>query len=151
VAKILALSYRLAFQSFQTERHLFCNAAYKLLEYRQWVQRLGFLDEALFAELDKFAHDIGVMRDMNEHVIEYFEGKWKRPHDWIYRGGGGISDASSTAGTKLGGRLDWVELGSAAERLFARISPMEPFYPPVPETAEDWAAFHARLLARAQT
>jgi hypothetical protein len=120
---------RLAQQFFQTERQLFCNAANQLLQYRQWVQRLGFLDDALFDELDKFADDIDVMRDMNEHAIEYFEGKGKRPHDWVYQGEGATSDASSTVETKIGGRLDWVELGSAAQRLLARISQMGPFFP----------------------
>jgi hypothetical protein len=130
VVSVLILSQRLAQQSFQTERHLFCNAANQLLEYRRWVQRLSFLDESLFTELDGFAHDIDVMRDMNEHTIEYFEGKGHRPHDWVYRGEGAVSDASSTTGTKIGGRLDWVELGAAAERLFAQISRLSPFYPP---------------------
>jgi hypothetical protein len=66
--------WRLVFGFFQTERHLFCNAAYQLMEHRRWIKRLNFIDEALFLELDKFAHDIDVMRDMNERVIEYFEG-----------------------------------------------------------------------------
>jgi hypothetical protein len=122
------LTQRLATQSFQTERHLFCIAAHKLLEYRQWVKRLGFLDDALFDELDKFADDIEVMRNTNEHVIEYFEGPGLRPHDWVYHGEGYSSDASSTFETKIGGRLDWVALGSAAQRLFTKISPMGPFY-----------------------
>jgi hypothetical protein len=125
------LRHRLALQLFQTERQLFCNAAHKLLEHRLWVKELGFLDEALFDELDKFADDIKVMRDMNEHAIEYFKGKGKRPQDWIYvdpRTAG--ADASSTVGTKIGGRLDWVELGSAAQGLLAKISPMGPFFPP---------------------
>jgi hypothetical protein len=120
---------RLAQLSFRTERHLFCNAAYKLLEHRRWVQDLGFLDDALFEELHKFADDIAVMRDMNEHVIEYFRGKGKRPHDWVHQDEGGAADASSTVGTKIGGRLDWVELGAAAQHLLAKIGPMGPFYP----------------------
>ena len=121
----------------QTERQLFCNAAQKLLEHRRWVQGLGFLDGALFRELDKFAHDINVMRDMNEHVIEYFRGKGQRPQDWVHESEGGTADASSTVDTKIGGRLDWVELGAAAQRLLATISPMGPFFPhteaPAPE------------------
>jgi hypothetical protein len=57
------------------------------------------------------------MRDMNEHAIEYFKGKGQRPQDWIYADPGKFqADASSTIGTKIGGRLDWVELGAAAER-----------------------------------
>jgi hypothetical protein len=70
------------------------------------------------------------MRDMNEHVIEYFEGPGLRPNDWVYHGEGYSSDASSTFETKIGGRLDWVALGSAAQRLFTKISPMGPFYSP---------------------
>jgi hypothetical protein len=120
---------RLAQQFFQTERQLFCNAANQLLQHRQWVKRLGFLDDALFDELDKFADDIDVMRDMNEHAVEYFEGKGKRPHDWVYQGEGATSDASSTIDTKIGGRLDWVELGAAAQRLLAKTSQMGPFFP----------------------
>jgi len=134
------LRYRLANQSFQTERHLFCNAAHKLLEYRNWVQDLGFLDDALFEELDNFAHDIDVMRDMDEHVIEYFKGEGKRPHDWIHKDGGGSADASSTIDTKIGGRLDWEELGAAAQRLLEKLKPLGPFYPTPEETAADLKA-----------
>jgi hypothetical protein len=130
-----ATAFRLAQQSFQTERHLFCNAAYKLLEHRRWVQDLEFIDDALFEELDQFARDIDVMRDMNEHAIEYFRGKGRRPHDWVHQDGGGTADASSTVDTKIGGRLDWVELGAAVQRLLARIGPMGPFYPSSPATA----------------
>jgi hypothetical protein len=119
---------------------LFCNAAYQLLQHRRWIKRLTFLDEALFAELDKFAHDIDVMRDMNEHTIEYFEGKGKRPHDWTYEAEGGFSYASSTFDSKLGGRLDFKELGAAAKRLLEKIKPLGPFFPPTSGTPEKWAA-----------
>ena len=120
------MAFRLAQQAFQTERHLFCNTAYKLLEHRRWVQDLGFLDHALFEELDKFARHIDVMRDMNEHVIEYFRGTGKRPHDWIHQDDGGTAEASSTIGTRIGSRL---ELGAPAQCLLAKIAQMEPFYP----------------------
>jgi hypothetical protein len=50
-----------------------------------------------------------VMRDMNEHTIEYFEGNGHRPHDWVYR----------TA-----------RLGRIGRRLLAKISRLGPFYPP---------------------
>jgi hypothetical protein len=129
----LMSQYRLAFSSFETERQLFCNAAHKLLEHRIWVKQLGFIDEALFDDLDKFTDDIKVMRDMNEHAIEYFKGKGKRPQDWIYVEPGQLqADASSTFGTKIGGRLDWVELGGVAERLLAKLSLMGPFFPAQP-------------------
>jgi hypothetical protein len=131
----LILQQRLAQQRFQTDRHLFCNAAYQLLEHRRWVKDLGFLDDALFEEFDKFADDIDVMRDMNEHAIEYFRGKGLRPHDWVHQDEGGTADASATVDTKIGGRLDWVELGAAVQRLLARIRPMGPFYPSSPATA----------------
>jgi hypothetical protein len=133
-------------QLFQTERHLFCNAAYQLLEYRRWANRLKFIDETLFVELDKFADDIDVMRDMNEHVVEYFEGKGKRPHDWDDGGG---ADASSTSGTRIGGRLDWNELGAAAQRLLERLKPLEPFTPE--EAAADLRARIDEAAIRGQT
>jgi hypothetical protein len=57
------LACRMAIERFQTERHLFCNAAFKLLEYSQWVRQLGLLDDATFIDLDRFADDIKVMRD----------------------------------------------------------------------------------------
>jgi hypothetical protein len=121
---------RLDLHTFQCERHLFCIAAHKLLEYRQWVKDLAFLNHHFFSEIDCFARDIHVMRDMNEHAIEYFRGRGRRPKDWIHQGGYGTSDASSTGGTKIGDRLDWVELGSAAERLYAKIVLIGPFYLP---------------------
>jgi hypothetical protein len=139
------LVQRIAHGLFQAERQMFCNAAYKLLEHRKWVKRLGLLDDTLFSELDKFATDIDVMRDMNEHAVEYLQGKGKRPHDWIHISEGGISDASSTIDTKIGGRLDWAQLGAAAERLLATISPLGPFFP-AEKTAEEEAAYWKAVL-----
>src|SRR5262245_22868410 len=59
--------------------------------------------------------------------------------------GGGLTPAQRVNG-KIGGRLAWEELGSAAERLIAGISQLGPFYPPSPRTPEQWVDFQARLL-----
>ena len=124
------LACRLASERFQTERHLFCNAAFKLLEYSQWVRQLGLLDDATFVDLDLFADDIKVMRDKNVHEIEYFKGRGLHPQDWEYESAAtGRVDASATFETKIGGRLDWVVLGDLARHLFGHFRGLGPFTP----------------------
>jgi hypothetical protein len=124
------LAVRLASERFQAERHLFCNAAFKLLEYSRWVRKLGLLDDSGFVELDRFAEDIKVMRDMNVHEIEYFQEKGLRPEDWEFQSAAtGRVDASGTFETKIGGRLDWVALEATARNLFDQIRNLGPFAP----------------------
>jgi hypothetical protein len=116
-----------ASRSFQRERHLFLTAAHKMLEHINWISKLSFIDSSVFAELKALENDIKELRDMNEHVIEYFLGRGKRPENWVYESDGGIADASSTIDSKIGGRLDWNQVASAAERLIRVLPPH--YYP----------------------
>jgi hypothetical protein len=126
------LARRLAMMNLQTEQHFFCVAANKLLDHRLWIRRLKLLDESVFEELDKFTEDIKVIRNMREHAIEYYEGPGQKPQHWGYEGEDFLSTPTGTVNTLLGGRLDWVALANVAERLFAKISVLGPFYPPHP-------------------
>jgi hypothetical protein len=91
---------------FKVERHLFCNASDQFFEHRRWLGRLGDFDEGIFAEIDIFEPNVSAMRDLNEHAIEYFEGRGRRPKDWTFIGDDFNSDPTGTINTLIGGRLD---------------------------------------------
>ncbi|MBS0269039.1 MAG: hypothetical protein JSS54_08670 [Proteobacteria bacterium] len=104
---------------FDSERHSFLIAAHRLISFINWVLELNFLDAQIFAEIKVFEPDIKTMRDLNEHVIEYFKGSGKRPQLWSTP----TSDASSTVGTKIGDRLDWTEVAGSVAGLIERLPP----------------------------
>ncbi len=111
---------------FKVERHLFCIAAGQFFDHRRWLRRLGGFDESFFAEIDLFEPDVKAMRDLNEHAIEYFEGKGQRPKDWMFNGDDFNSDPTGTINTLVGGRLDWVKLNQATGRLLESLPTMLP-------------------------
>jgi hypothetical protein len=102
-----------------SECHFFAIAAYKLLEYRKWAQQtFGLCSSVDFSEVAQFSEqDIRDLRDMREHVVGYFSGNGWFPDRWV----AGDGDASSRNGTVIGGRLDWVAFGAAAERLLPQL------------------------------
>jgi hypothetical protein len=107
---------------FQSQAHLFAIAANKLIEHMNWCRTLGLFGEVDFAEIDAFpAADIKDLRDMREHVVDYFTGLGRVPTRWFVTTALGTADASSVTGTLLGGRLDWVAFAGAAERLLPHL------------------------------
>jgi hypothetical protein len=132
---------RQAVHAFHSECHFFAIAAYKLLEYRDWVRTFGLCSSVDFGEVNQFSEqDIRDLRNMREHVVDYFGGIGHEPDRWLvveipeYR-----ADASARVGTMIGGRLDWVAFGAAAERLLPQLlaepipwpSPPAPVGPPL--------------------
>jgi hypothetical protein len=114
-----------------TESHFFAIAASKLIEHRRWVESFGLCANVDFSEIDGFSvQDIKDVRDMREHVKDYFQGEGKFPDRW--RTPDGTADASSLNGTKIGGRLDWVAFGAAAKRLLPRLLAEPIPFPPAP-------------------
>jgi hypothetical protein len=64
------------------------------------------------ASLDSFSKDdIRELRNMREHIVEYFQGSGHEMDRWK------ALDASGGIGTTIGGRLDWVKFSEAAKRL----------------------------------
>ncbi len=107
---------RQAVLAFHSECHFFVIAAHKLLEYRDWVRTFGLCASVDFGEVDQFSEeDIRDLRNMREHVIEYFTGGGNAKAQWAR------VDASTRNGPMIGGRLDWVAFGAAAERLLPRL------------------------------
>jgi hypothetical protein len=97
-------------------------AANKVLEYRRWATELGLFAAVDFTEIDQFsAADIRDLRNMLEHVIEYFQGGGRVRERWMVETPEYRSDATGTNGTVLGGRLDWAAFGAAASRLLPRL------------------------------
>jgi hypothetical protein len=113
-----------AIRAFQRERHLFLISANKVLQYIDWVKRLDFLDNSIFDEFTTLRKDIKDLRDMNEHVVEYFTGTGRSPDIWFSVTDEAVADASSTVGTRIGNRLDWLSVVAAAERLSAHLPSM---------------------------
>jgi hypothetical protein len=107
--------------TFDCQRHYFVLAANKLVEYRRWAGRLGLVDNSVFSEFDRYERAISELRDMNEHIIDYFRGKGKRQDRWVHSDDAGTADASATASSRIGGRLDWVALGAVVSRLLEKL------------------------------
>jgi hypothetical protein len=84
-----AEEHRQAVHTFHSECHFFAIAAYKLLEYRKWVPTFGLCAAVDFGEVDQFSEqNIKDVRDMREHVIEYFAGAGNFRERWITETGG---------------------------------------------------------------
>jgi hypothetical protein len=63
---------RQAIHAFHSECHFFAIAAYKVLEYRDWVLTFGFCASVDFGEVNQFSEqDIRDLRNMREHVVDY--------------------------------------------------------------------------------
>lgn len=129
---------RIASAMVRCEHHYFAIAANKVCEHREWVTRLGLCQGVDFATLDGFSRsDIKDLRDMREHVIEYFEGGGRFKDRWVSRGAEYSADAGSSVGTLIGGRLDWLRFSKMAEGLLLALL-AEPV--PYPEPDRDHAA-----------
>ena len=113
---------RQAMHAFHSECHFFAIAAHKLVEYRAWVLTFGLCSSVDFGEVAQFsADDIRDLRNMREHVLDYFKGIGDVPLRWAVETPEYRADASSVVGTMIGGRLDWVAFGGAAERLLPQL------------------------------
>jgi hypothetical protein len=103
--------------AIRCEHHYFVIAANKLVEHRHWVQSLGLCEEIDFSEIDSFPRrDIKDLRNMREHVVEYFQGNGRDKSRWFVETPEYKADASSCVGTQIGGRLDYIEFTDAATR-----------------------------------
>jgi hypothetical protein len=122
---------RQAVLAFRSEGHFFAIAAHKLLEHLKWIRTFGLCSSVDFSEVDQFsAEHIGDQRDMGEHVIKYFEGEGWFHERWVVETPEYRTEAASIVGTMLGGQLDWVAFGAAAERLLPQLLAEPIPYPP---------------------
>lgn len=122
---------------FQCDRHFFLIAAHKMVEHAKWCIKLDFLDRSFFDNVLLLEKDIKPMRDLNEHALEYFQGRGLKPSEWVHVDAGGTADASSTINSKIGNRLDWNDVASAVKQLLevipaayypgGRIEPPRPY------------------------
>ncbi|MCA6110468.1 hypothetical protein [Bradyrhizobium cenepequi] len=124
---------RIASAMVRCEHHYFAIAANKVCEHREWVARLGLCEGVDFTSLDEFSRsDIKDLRDMREHVIDYFEGIGRAKDRWVARGAEYSADASSSVGTIIGGRLDWLRFTNMAEGLLLTLLAEPIPFPPAP-------------------
>jgi hypothetical protein len=120
-----------ASQAWHTECHFFAIAALKLLDCRDWILTFGLCASVDFGGVDQFpAQDIRDLRNMREHVRDYFAGAGNAQDRWTVVSPEYQADAGSVVGTMIGGRLDWVAFGAAAERLLPQLLAEPIPYPP---------------------
>jgi hypothetical protein len=113
-----AIGDYLAPLNLHCQHHFFVISAYKLIEYRDWCRSFGLFKAVDFSEIDSFSKDdIRDLRNMREHIVEYFKGEGNAKDRWKVQTPGFGADASSVVGTIIGGRLDWVKFSEAAKRL----------------------------------
>jgi hypothetical protein len=88
------------------------------LEFRRWVRKLGLCKTVEFKEVDKFnTRRTRDLRNMREHVVEYFQGGGYDKDRWRIETPEYKADASAMVGNMIGGRLDYKAFSAAAERL----------------------------------
>lgn len=115
--------FRDARRSFTRDRLFFLTACHMFFQHRDWAEEIGVLPASLFSEIDRFKIDVYAMRNKNVHVVEYFGGVGKWPEDWWHGSAeAGRVDASSTFNGKIGGRLDWKDLSTAATQILLNLS-----------------------------
>jgi hypothetical protein len=114
---------RFAGHNFNTERHLFIDAAWQLIEYRKLAGRLGIVNNDPFRELDTFEKNVKTLKD---HAIEYLKGGGDHPDRWIHQAEDSTSDPDATVDTKLGERLDYIAFAEMAERLCRALYEIDP-------------------------
>jgi len=132
---------RLLAAQVRSEHHYFSIAANKVLEHRDWVLQMGLCSKVDFTMLDQFSsRDIRDLRNMREHVVDYFKGLGKDKPRWVFETPEFKADASSSVGTLIGGRLDWKLFVVAAEILLPALL-AEPI--PYPSRLADSHALHA--------
>jgi hypothetical protein len=73
------------------------------------------------SECHFFVIDIRDLRNMREHVVDYFQGHGLASQRWFAETPDFKADASSVIGTMIGGRLDWIKFAAAAERLLPKL------------------------------
>jgi hypothetical protein len=97
---------RQAVLDFHTQCHFFVVAAHKMIEYRRWCASAGLCAAVDFSAIDPFPEqDVRDLRNMREHIVEYFQGGGYASDRWFAQTPEFKADASSVVGTKIGGRL----------------------------------------------
>lgn len=114
-----------------TECHYFAIAAYQFVKYRDWARSFGLFSNIDFTEIDRLATYLQDVRDMREHVIDYFSGTGKFPDRWRHETPEFEADASSLNGTMIGGRLDWKAFAAAVQGIEPQLWAEPIPYPPI--------------------
>ena len=101
---------RQAMHAFHSECHFFAITAHKLLEYREWVLTFGLCSSFDFREIAQFSvQDIRDLRNMREHVLDYFKGAGNAHDRWTV-------ETPYTSSRRELGRLSWTpDLGPSAK------------------------------------
>ena len=91
--------------TFYSSQLFFLIAANQAVDFGKWAVKTGAITADVISELLTVADDINELRNMNEHVLEYFQDKGRFQHEFIYATDQAIADASSTIEDRIGNRL----------------------------------------------
>lgn len=106
----------------RTEANFMANAANQALKYLDWVHELQILGDVDFSPLDDFnRRDIIDLRNMREHVIEYFLEKGNRQDRWFTETPEYKADASSMVVPMIGGRLNFRTFSKACDDVLHQV------------------------------
>ena len=114
-----------------------------MTEYLKWLKTFeNDEDYDLFKNVDfdginkftkeDFYQDLKDLRDMREHVVEYFSGRGRFRDRWKAEGPQGVADASSMINNMIGGRLDYVEFSNIVRGYLPTLLAEPIPYPPNP-------------------
>lgn len=107
---------------FHTECHYFSISAFKFIEMRRQCRQFGLCESVDFSEIDAFSfEEIRDLRNMREHVWDYFTGAGRAQGRWFIDTPNYRADASSVVGTQIGGRLDWVAFSRAVGNILPQL------------------------------
>jgi hypothetical protein len=109
---------RFASRSYDTECHLFIEAAWQLIKYSKWI-RLDIAGHDAFRELDDFERDVAALKD------ETIDGR-HHPDSWIRQVEDSVSDPAAAVHAKLVGRLNYIAFAEMAERLIKKLYEIDP-------------------------
>ena len=117
ISKCTPETFRLTLAALRSETDFFISAVWKVLEFRKWVSALGLCAAVDFSEIDKFdTQATRDLRNMREHVVEYFQGRGNNQSRWFIETPEFSADASTLVGNIIGGRLDYKAFAEAARR-----------------------------------
>jgi hypothetical protein len=108
-------------RAFDIERMFFLHAARQFLHFADWTVKLGVVQTSVYDPIFAIRGDIIDVRDMNEHVVEYYMGGGRNQGRFVNVSPDVIADASSTVDKRIGNRVDWGDVANLLRQILPQI------------------------------